>query len=147
MAFFFSLPCTFHGDFPVDGAFAVPGSGGGKCQNEQSSKDCCGSDDACRSNFQCHSDNCAFEDCHKDAVCRPGLGPNEFSCECLAGFKDVGTQAAGYECEARDHCSGDVPRFPGGCECQSVTNVTVDGYFCHPQDGHITCVGHPFQEN
>jgi len=72
-----------------DGAFAVPGSGGGKCQNELASSECCGADGACRSNFQCHTDPCAFQNCHQDAVCRPGAGPNEFACECQAGFKDV----------------------------------------------------------
>jgi hypothetical protein len=123
----------------ADGAFAVPGTGGGKCHDELSSLECCGADDVCRSKFQCHKDQCAFQNCHKDAVCLPGTGPNEFACECKAGFKDMGAKA-GYSCEARNHCSGDVAKCPGGCDCQSVTNTTVDGYFCHPKEGHITCV-------
>jgi hypothetical protein len=71
--------------------FAKKGSGKGKCDGNADSASCCGAvtydgaphgDHACREDFKCHADSCAFNDCSPDATCTPGAVPNTFTCEC-----------------------------------------------------------------
>jgi hypothetical protein len=117
-----------------DGEFAVPGSGAGACKDESTSEQCCGDNKDCRADFKCHSNKCAFNDCHEDATCIPGSDANSFSCACNDGFRDVG-KVPGYECTPVDHCTNN--KCAANCECESVINATVDGYYCHPKEGEI----------
>jgi hypothetical protein len=119
----------------LDGGFAIPGSGGGICKSETDSKDCCGSNTECRADFKCHSNSCDFNDCPENSMCVPGMG-NSFSCQCNEGFRDVGKGARGYECSAFDHCVEN--NCASNCDCESVVNATMDGYFCHPKSGDIS---------
>jgi len=135
-----------------DGDFALPGSGNGKCtRGHRDSVTCCGEvtfegadsggDAECRRGFTCHSDACAFNECDPNAVCVPA-GGLDYSCECRSGFRDVGggDGLEGRRCEFVDRCLAPNPvggegACPANCDCQSVTNSEVDGFYCTPREG------------
>lgn len=125
-----SYYCACH-----EGEFVVPESGLPGSKTEITSKFC--DNDACRSDFKCHSNSCAFSSCPDNSFCEAGQGPNSYSCVCLQGFRDVGGQLTPH-CVAHNRCAHH--KCPKGCSCDSATNKTVDGYFCNPKPGHMTYV-------
>jgi hypothetical protein len=131
-----------------DTHFAMAGSGDGKCNGDRDSRSCCGAvtydgapkgDSACRQDFICHNSSCAFNDCDPNAVCVPGNVPNTYSCQCDPKHRDVSPPGLpGRACLYVDHCAHAPAACPSGCDCLSVTNVDVDGYFCAPRPGFAT---------
>ena len=62
--------------------------------------------------------------------------PNTYTCECNSRYRDMGSKSKpGRSCTYVDHCE-DADACPVGCQCNSVVNSEVDGFFCEPMDGY-----------